>query len=486
MIKISSYIPTIYIQSSIPKYEKIKVYGKYNISNFSGVLGIKAEVNEVTVFLLMSDMSMSADKKRFELKVHIKCVDMPEVNVKFIYILGTPNKVNVSLNVGDLKYELLMLIYTPELAFSFIIKTPIENFEELWFKGQLGSTTLKSIFSFKNHRIKRSSSMEELLLENSKENLIELEFALNKTRYKRFSIKKDALNRKFSFDFHDNEFALGIQYDITNLKSFGDILISFNYKKFGIDYSLKVTYDIPDEVITHGINIKISLNKDGNDFFAGKISRTLGRTVAELRTPIDGWNLIKLNMSSDWKTFADIYFQRNSRVTQIHLEQHGPYDYKIIFITPFDGYHHIEITSKKTEDTIVIIVVNEHKKISEISLRIRILDLSKATGSLEVKWDAIDGIFVHINTSFDGVKVTFSVETSFSEVRSILVELAIKRSGNERRTKAVLRINEKYIIYESFFIMDDEKIDSKSQIRTNMEYFKFKKSETKIHLEFTR
>ena len=91
------------------------------------------------------------------------------------------------------------------------------------------------------------------------------------------------------------------------------------------------------------------------------------------------------------------------------------YDYIISFETPYEGYEKVEMTSKKTYNTIVIKVKRHDELISEISVKAIIDDVGKAIGSLEVNWDASGNIFVHINASFDGIKGILSIETSFQQ-----------------------------------------------------------------------
>ena len=85
------------------------------------------------------------------------------------------------------------------------------------------------------------------------------------------------------------------------------------------------------------------------------------------------------------------------------------------------------MTSKKTDDTIVIKVKKHDELISEISVKAMIKDVEKAIGSLEVNWDASGNIFVHINASFDGIKGILSIHTSFPKVKTILLELGIQK-----------------------------------------------------------
>ena len=55
IIKISSYIPTVYIKTTYPNITKIKLSGKYNISNFNGLFGIKFDVNGESVWQMIRE-----------------------------------------------------------------------------------------------------------------------------------------------------------------------------------------------------------------------------------------------------------------------------------------------------------------------------------------------------------------------------------------------------------------------------------------------
>ena len=100
------------------------------------------------------------------------------------------------------------------------------------------------------------------------------------------------------------------------------------------------------------------------------------------------------------------------------------------------------MTSKKTNDTIVIKVKKHEELISEISVKAVIKDIEKTIGVLEVNWDASDNIFVHINTRFDGIKGILSIETSFPNVKTIFLNVGILKKGLERKTMIVGKFND--------------------------------------------
>ena len=124
-------------------------------------------------------------------------------------------------------------------------------------------------------------------------------------------------------------------------------LYLLQYARYEANYTVTLVYEVPDEDLSKGLHAKFTCLNNGKNWFSGKILRLVGSTNIEIKTPIQGWKILKLNMESDWKTRADIQFLREARKTLIHLEQHGIYDYNITFITPFEGYRNIQITSKK-------------------------------------------------------------------------------------------------------------------------------------------
>ena len=429
---------------------------------------------------------MSVDKSSFRMDTRINGRDIEDVVLNLSYKLGNPNKINFAVTINDeKKFEILAIVFTPEIAYSIIIKTPFKDFEELTISGQFGSTALKSMYSFKNYRIQRSLSFEY----NEDLRTFVVLADLPYTRFKRFALRNDITEGVAVFNFeleHENEFAVGIQYDLDNIRSSGSLYFKIDYYNFDADYSVNLSYDIPDETLKNGINAKVAIKKDGSDWYTGKLSRTIGRTYIEVTTPIVGWNHIKIEMFSDWMTTALINFQRDSRFTHIYLEQHGTYDYNITFITPFDGYKHIEITSKKDKEKIALTVKNENQIVSEISLLVEMIDISRGTGNIQVKWDASNNIFVHIKAGFDGVKAKIQIETSFEQVELVLCEIAIQKSGTDRKTKAVLKINEEFISYESLITWTDLEFKSKSKVQTNSHLLAFNKSETELKLEYSK
>ena len=477
-IKISSYVPTVYILTSYPNYEKIKFSGKYNISNFNGLFGLKLEVNQLKVFQLLSELSLLNKNKNFKMDTIIEGLGIPTIIQKLSCTVGTPNKIDFSLQVGDqLLLEILALIFTPEYAYSIVFKTPVEDYEEFTISGQFGSTSLKSIYSFKNHRMKRSVKMEY----DHGDGGFVFDADMPFMKFKRFAFN----NKEFVLD-QGREFSIKLQYNASAARSSGDYSINLQYARYQANYTVTLIYEIPDEDLSKGLSAKFACLNMGEKWFSGKILRMVGTTNIEIKTPIEGWRNIKLNMESDWKTKADITFLRESRRTLIHLEQHGIYDYNITFVTPFEGYENIQITSQKEKENIVIRIMNGDAFISQISLKIEIHDILQGKGSVQIKWDAANNIFVHINTSFDGVKALISIETSFVQVKNALIEIAIQKVGSNRRTKAVFKINEEFLTYESEYNWSNELLQSRSKTMTNFPFLGFKKSETDLKLEYSK
>lgn len=58
IIKISSYITSIYIKTTYPNISKLKLIGKYNITNYNGLFGIKLDVNGETLWKLIRKGSL--------------------------------------------------------------------------------------------------------------------------------------------------------------------------------------------------------------------------------------------------------------------------------------------------------------------------------------------------------------------------------------------------------------------------------------------
>ena len=143
----------------------------------------------------------------------------------------------------------------------------------------------------------------------------------------------------FSFESEGHQdFSFGIKYDLKAYLTSGDIVAVFKFPYIGADYKVILAYDKIDGILENGLNAKFSFYEHENIKFAGKISRTPEKPIIEVRTPFEGWKEVNLQMFSDWKTKVDIIFKRESKLTKIHLEQHGLYDYKISFETPYVSY----------------------------------------------------------------------------------------------------------------------------------------------------
>ena len=55
IIKIKRSTLTIYIKTTYPKLSKMKLSGKYNITNFNGLFGIKLDVNGETFWQMIRE-----------------------------------------------------------------------------------------------------------------------------------------------------------------------------------------------------------------------------------------------------------------------------------------------------------------------------------------------------------------------------------------------------------------------------------------------
>eukprot|EP00092_Neocalanus_flemingeri_P021561 GFUD01023385.1.p1 GENE.GFUD01023385.1~~GFUD01023385.1.p1 ORF type:complete len:4113 (+),score=926.88 GFUD01023385.1:759-12341(+) len=485
IIKIDSYIPKVYIRTPFKGYEKVKFSGKYNLTNMNGNIGFKIEANGVSIIQLTNKLTMSEDQKNFELAALFKAVGRKDVNIDFEYELGIPYKATLTVQSDGQVYSMAGKLSLDDLAFSIDVKSPIKDFEEFNFAGQFGTTSMKTIYSFNQGRSKRHISFEYDIDKNGAN--VEIQTPLESM--KRIQFKAGVMGDKgftFSFDSEGHhDFSFGLKYDLQAYQTSGDLLAVFKCPHINADYKVIVGYNNLDGSFENGINAKFSFFESGDIKFAGKIARTPGKTVIEIKTPFEGWKEVNLHMFSDWKTKVDIIFKRDSRLTKIHLEQHGLYDYNIYTETPYEGYEKIVMTSKKTDDTIVIQIKKHEELISEISVKAIIGDIGKAIGSLEVKWDASDNIFVYINGSFDGIKAILSINTSFPKVKTILLEVGVQKNGFERKTKIIGKLNDYFIMYESLSSWTDVEIKSNSLTTTNIEALGFKKSETELSILYS-
>ena len=278
------------------------------------MFGLKLEVNQLKVFQLLSKLSLLNNNQIFKIDTIIEGLYIPTIIQKLSCTLGTPKKIDFSLKIGDKLYKIFALIFTQEYAYSITFKTPIEDYEEFTLSGQFGSTALKSIYSFKNHRMKRSVNME---YDHSDHGFV---FAADMPylKFKRFALKFDRSTKEFVLD-HGRDFSIKIQYNASAVRSSGDFSVNIQYSRYMANYTVSLVYEIPEENLAKGLSAKFSCLNNGEKWFSGRILRTVGSTSIEIKTPINGWKDLKLNMESDWKTMADITFLRESRKTLIHL-----------------------------------------------------------------------------------------------------------------------------------------------------------------------
>ena len=343
----------------------------------------KTELNILNLFifplifesLLLSLMKMSDEQERFSLDTDMTGRDISEVVLSLSYTLGRPNYFKAKL-LYDHKVvlQLAAVVDAEERAFSIDINTPY--MEEMSLSGQFGSTTLKTLYSLKQGRVRRDVSVEYSRTDDG----FHLEFVTPVTRVKRLALQRRSDSGSFSFEVEGSyDIAIGFKYDLSNLTRFGNLKLNVRYPENDWQYLISLNYDIPHN-LSSGINGKFLLENNNREILSAKLSRTVGSTFFELRTPFAGWHEIQLNIYSDWKSVAEIRFQRDSRITNIHLEQHGLYHYSIFFQTPFKGYENIAINSRKSEEKILIQIKNSNVLISEISVMVHIDDISKAKG----------------------------------------------------------------------------------------------------------
>ena len=228
---------------------------------------------------------------------------------------------------------------------------------------------------------------------------------------------------------------------------------------------------------------------DGESWLSGKAARSFGHTQVEVTTPVEGWRNVSLVILSDWLTKTEFTFKRENRQTKVCLEQHGLFHYNINIETPYSGYEKVVIASRKTGNVIRLQVTKNDVMISEISVeaegQVGSRGLGGSTGSLKVRWDSSQDIHIYVNTSFDGIKGIFSADTSFDEVKTILVEVGVIKSGFNRKFKAIAQLNDKFVKYESLSAWTQTKIMSKSLTKTNIEWLAFNRSETHLSILYT-
>ena len=176
---------------------------------------------------------MSTNYKDFHLGIDIQSDWFTDIQIDFKYLLGTPNKFNIKVTYKNIEFEVLAGIYTPELAFSFQFQSNFPSFEEFTLSGQFGATAIRSLYSYKNYRIKR-----EVL--NKIEDKFQIQVYAPKSRFKRFAIRSDQEN-KFAFEIEGkNDFAFGVEYDFSNLTKSGSVELKLVYPDFKINYSLEL------------------------------------------------------------------------------------------------------------------------------------------------------------------------------------------------------------------------------------------------------
>ena len=316
----------------------------------NGNIGFKIEVNKEIIMQLTSTLTMSQDQKNFQLAAVFRAVGQNDVNIDFEYELGIPYKATFTIQYQGQVYSMAGKLSLDDLAFSIVVKTPIEDFEEFNFSGQFGTTSMKTIYSFQQGRSKRHVSFGYNIDENGAN--IEIQTPLESMKKVKF--KTEMMGDKqvtFSFESEGNQdFSFGLKYDLKAYMTAGDILAVFRCPYISADYKVILDYNNLDGIFDNGLNAKLSFYESDTVKFSGKISRTPGKTIMEVKTPFEGWKEVNLQMYSDWKTKVDLIFKRDSRLTKIHLEQHGLYDYNISFETPYKRYE-VLMKSKKTDDT---------------------------------------------------------------------------------------------------------------------------------------
>ena len=183
----------------------------------------------------------------------VEGLGFPKIIQKLSCTTGTPNKIDFLFQFGDHVVEFSALIFTPEIAYSIVFKTSFENLEEFTISGQFGSTALKSIYSFKNHRTKRSIDLEY----DQGNGGFKFDADLPFIKFKRFAFRGDRSTARFTLD-QGRDFAINIQYNLSSVKAFGDFSMNLQYARYEANYTVTLVYEVPDEDLSKGLHAKFT------------------------------------------------------------------------------------------------------------------------------------------------------------------------------------------------------------------------------------
>ena len=271
------YIPTVHIKTTFDGYEEMKFRGNYTIKEGTGFIELLFEINREIVSKLYTDLDMVNDWSEVEVLSVFWMVGRVNTTIHFHYEAGIPKRFNLEVDYGqDKVFSILGQVSLDDLAFSLDIKTPIPDFEEFNFSGQLGATSIKSIASFRHGygRGKRDLSFDYNISKSGAS--IAIQTPLDSMKSVRFStnIMSDS-SAEFSFETEgEKDFSFGVKYNFSDQYTSGHILSVVRCPYLNSDYRLLIDYNDIDGNFENGFDVKFNFFIDGTSWLSGKAKQS--------------------------------------------------------------------------------------------------------------------------------------------------------------------------------------------------------------------
>ena len=317
-LKFDNIIPTVEITTSFPKFEKMIFKGNYNaMEKGHKQLDLALSRNDENIFVFALTSKPSANWQNADIVVTILT---PITNWKTLNMeLGwksqrDPYALKIKLTRGTDEISFKGKVSLNEGEFSLKLVTPFTGFESVGLSGKLGTTSLGKHMgiTFDNNSVKRDVRFAYDINEDNTA-MVQIDTPLE--HYKSIKIRSMMMadmgsQMDFSFETQGKEdFAIGLKYDFSRGLSSGDLLIKMiNNGNNAIDLESKLEYNNVDFVLNNGFDGMYYLKWKNTQLAYAKVERKIeagtGHTTLVIKTPVEGFENLKMELKSDYATTA--------------------------------------------------------------------------------------------------------------------------------------------------------------------------------------
>ena len=482
---------TTEIKTPFYGYELIKLIGRLNADKS---ISLRFDLNGEKLVIMNTHFQMINGFQSMEIKSVISTPlwGHPDIYVDISYNIQNIQHFKMKYTRGSSVYDINANITLEEKAFKVDIKSP---YDDLSIAGQFGTTELKTSYTFGKDRNKREASLEYKLTDDAAEVILKspqlpwtgIKFSAGY----RADAKAASFNLETQGDNNDIEFSL--QYDFSNVLTSGNLFGKLVCPSLILDYQGTLEYVIQDGSAFSG-NFEFEI--DTVKMISGKIERVPGRTEIIFTTPVEGWNIVKLRLDSDWSSTVALELCRDGKLSSITVERNKSFlGFLITIVTPYADYENITVNVEVPENESTIIEIqNNGTLLTRITIDVKFSFPEMKVGSLLVKWEALNDKYIICDLTFrnniskeDHIRnMNIEVTTSFTKLSSLKIMAEQSMEGSMSSTNGFFKFNDLFMNYTTATNWTNDMIDSKSEAETNIPFFGFTKSQTETQITYSK